>query len=414
MDMRANILTMKKYRGLYGKLFNYELDYENKSLIRLEGMDYDTSVFKIPKIFRYAVNLMFKNNTLTYSDFSGFDRFHNLIKKYEDYRSGVGSKKPFIFVGSGVSNLVYPTIESVLDLEKNKKRKTIIIFEPEYPLLTSVAERLGANIVKVKASRENNYIVKFEDIETLIDDSVCAILFSYPNNPTCNFQEKSFFDNLVKVSKEKDIFIISDEIYRDTFYKKEDYVNIANINSGYDNFIRIYGTSKDMPGMTGMRCGYIIGDSIIEDIFLNNQLLRNFSGNIISEYLFMIDIALRYYDISNEIFEDFKYYPKIIIKKYFKTVKKNKARQKKYNEIVVKRLTDNKNVIDVIVPKSGNAVLFRYHKDMSPEDFQNHMIEKGLAVYPCDVFSLDENDGTWGRVCVTREISYLLKGIDRI
>lgn len=405
---------MNKYQSLYGRLFNYEIDYIGKDLVKLEGMDYDTSIFKIPKIFKYAIDLMFKHHTLTYSDFSGFERFKNLIKKYEDYRANLTNSKNFVYVGSGVSNLVYPVVESILSLDKNKSRKSILVFEPDYPLLVSVAERLGANIIGVKGKRENDYGVTLKDVEDLLDENVCAVIFSYPNNPTCTYQDKSFFEGLVNLSKDKDFFIVSDEIYRDTFYNQEDYTNIATINNGYENFVRLYGFSKDRPGMTGMRCGYIIGDPIIEDSILNNQLLRNFSGNIISEYLFMIDISLRYYNLSGVEFEDFKYYPKRLIKQYFRQCEKNKSLQKKYNKLVINRLKKNKNVIDIIEPRAGNSVLFKYFKYMLPEKFQEEMINKGIAVYSCDAFSLIEDDGVWGRVCVTKHPEYLYKGIDKI
>lgn len=405
---------MKTYRSLYGKIFEYEEQFDGKNLFRLEGMDYDTSVFKMPKIYKYAIDLMFKHNTLTYSDFGGFDRFKNLIKKYENYRAGIDNYESMVFVGSGLSNLVYPVIESVFNLKRKEKKNKIIVFEPEYPLLESVINKLGGEKVIVKASRENDFLVKIEDVLKVIDEETCAIVFSYPNNPTCRYQDEKFFKKLIEACSQKDIFIISDEIYRDTFYRKEDYVNIATINNGYKNFIRLCGTSKDRPGMTGMRMGYCIGDSRIEKDILNNQVLRNFSGNIISEYIFMIDISLRYYEISGEEFEDFKYYPKKLIKDYLKTIEKNLEKQKRFNNKTVEFLKNNKNVIDIIEPKCGNSVLFRYKKDLNPESFLQEMMNKGIAIYPYDIFSIDEKEGSWARICITKDLKYLKRGIGLI
>jgi aspartate/methionine/tyrosine aminotransferase len=408
-------MTMTTYRSLYGKIFEYEKRFENKNLFRLEGMDYDTKIFKIPKIYKYAVDLMFKHNTLTYSDFGGFDRFKRLIKKYENFRAGVKDEaESMVFVGSGLSNLVYPVVESVLNLKTKENKNEVIVFEPEYPLLESVVNKLGGKKIIVKATRENNFLVRKEDVLNSINDNTCAIIFSYPNNPTCRYQDKNFFEELVQICTKKDIFIISDEIYRDTFYNEKDYVNMASLNKGYNNFVRLCGTSKDRPGMTGMRMGYCIGDIRIENDILNNQVLRNFSGNIISEYLFMIDIALRHYNISGEKFEDFKYYPKRLIKNYIKTIKSNLRKQEKFNKKTAEFLKSNPNVIDIIEPKCGNSILFRYKKDLNPEDFLQEMMNKGIAIYPYDIFSIDEKDGSWARICITKNLKYLKKGIDLI
>lgn len=403
-----------KYSSLYGKMFNYEQEFVGKNLVRLESMDYDSSIFKIPKIYKYAVDLMFKHNTLTYSDFSGFGRFKKLIRKFEDAKSGLINSKNFVFVGSGVSSLIYPTIESILSLKINAYRKKVIVFRPDYPIFESVIEKLGGKVVSVEGERDNNFIVKINDVIKKIDSEVSMIVFSYPNNPTCNYQSREFFCKLVEISRTNNIFLVSDEIYRESFYNKDEYVNIATINKGYTNFVRLCGLSKDRPGMTGLRCGYCIADTVIEKSFMNNQLIRNFSGNIISDYLFMIDTSLRYYKLTKEKFEDFKYYPDKLIDDYFATVEHNANIQINYNKKVADELLKNKNIIDIIEPRCGNSVLFRYKNNLPPWTFLKEMINNGLAIYPCDAFSISNKLGSWGRVCVTKNIKYLSNGIKKI
>ena len=395
-------------------MFDYEKGFIGKNLSKLESMDYDTSVFKMPEIYKFAVDLMFKHNTLTYSDFGGFDRFKKLIKKYEKRLADNVEYDNFVFVGPGVSSLIYPVVESLLELKKNRNRRKIIVFEPDYPLFKSVIERLGAIKVPVKGKRENNFLVNYEDLKKNIDNEVCAIIFSYPNNPTCQYQERDFFEKTVKICKEKDIFILSDEIYRETFYKKDDYVNIVSINKGYNNFVRFFGWSKDRPGMTGMRAAYCIGDTILKKSLLNNHVLRNFSGNIISEYVFMIDIALRYFKLTGEEFEDFKYYPKKLIKNYFGSVDNNFKRQIRYNNLIYKCLNKRRHVTDTIEPKSGNSIFFRFKENLSCEKFYNKMISRGIAIYPYDIFSLTQKDGSWTRICITKNIKTLKMGVNKI
>ncbi|MDR2411930.1 MAG: pyridoxal phosphate-dependent aminotransferase [Candidatus Peribacteria bacterium] len=406
-----------KYNSLYGKIFNYEEEYSKRDLIRLEGMDYDTSIFKIPKIYKYAIDLMFKHHTLTYSDFSGLARFKKLISDYENFLAEIKNKENFVFIGSGVSNLVYPTIEAILKLGTNKNRRKIITFEPDYPIFHTCIKQLNAKVLSIKGKRENNFLVNFNGIKKIMrnnKDQVCAIIFSYPNNPTCNFQDKIFFKKLIQICQKNNIFIVSDEIYRDTLYNKDNYINIAKLNGSYKNFIRLYGWSKDRPGMTGMRCGYIIGDKILESHIFNNQVIRNFSGNIIAEYVFMIDIALRYYKLTGTKFIDLKYFPQKLIDEYYKIIQSNADRQIKFNKNILSVIKNNKNIIDYIEPKCGNSILIKYKDNLNAKKFNREMIKKGLAIYPCDCFSFPDIAGCWGRICITKKLNYLINGINKI
>lgn len=101
----------------YFKMFDAEALYakSSKKLFRLEDMNYDTSYFKIPKIFKNLVDQIFKYNTITYSDFGGFPRLKNLIINYEKTNSGINKKHdtPFVFVSNGVSSLLLGIIQLV-------------------------------------------------------------------------------------------------------------------------------------------------------------------------------------------------------------------------------------------------------------------------------------------------------------
>lgn len=404
---------MKNLR--YERMFFYEdLFAKHGDLHRLESMDYDTRVFKMPKAYKRAIDLMFEHHTLTYSDFGGIKRFKDLVLKYEQSLTGISCDECGTFVGTGVSSLIFPTIEAILNLPENKNRKEIILFSPDYTLFHSSVQYAGGVSVMVYSKREHDYLPTIESIAAAITSDTAAILFANPNNPTCKNYSEKWVAELVKLAKQNNLFIISDEMYFYTVYKGE-FTHIPRVSGSYHNYAKLYGLSKDRPGTTGMRTGYYIGDKRLIDYISDSQLVRNFSGNINADFIFLVDIALRYLARTGEKFSDLKWFTDEEITDYSQTINDNTTLQKASNAAVVAALKENKNVIDLIEPDCGNAVFFRYHRTLPATDLAHEFVRKGIALYPCDVFNLDpEKEGSWSRICVTKSIDFLKEGIQKL
>ena len=396
-------------------MFLYEdLFAQHRDLQKLESMDYDTRVFKMPKIYKRAIDLMFERHTLTYSDFGGIKRFKQLVLNYEQNLTGISCGDCGVFTGSGVSSLIFPTIEAVLSLPENQNRKEVLLFAPDYTLFHSSVEYAGGIPCMIQSLRENNYLPSIEQITEAISDKTAAVLFANPNNPTCKNYSKEWTENFVALANEHNIFIISDEMYFDTVYNGE-FTHIPSIQGSYKNYTKLYGLSKDRPGMTGMRTGYYVGDKRLIDYISDSQLVRNFSGNINADFIFLVDIALRYLARTGEQFYDLKYFTEEEIADYYQAIELNAELQKRNNKKVVEALQNNEHVSDLIEPDCGNGVFFRYHKTLPATELVREFINKGLALYPCDVFNLDtEKEGSWSRVCVTKSVEFLEDGIAKI
>jgi aspartate/methionine/tyrosine aminotransferase len=187
------------------------------------------------------------------------------------------------------------------------------------------------------------------------------------------------------------------------------------VNNGYKNYVKFFGLSKDRPGMTGIRCGYCIGDNRLLAGIEKNQITRNISNGIISDYFLLLDIALRFKELSGIQHEDLKYYSSKEIENYKETISRQKKIQKEFNDRVVKKLANSSSVIDIIKPDGGNSVFFRYHKNFPAQKFVKEFLSKGLAAYPSEAFMLNHmQDGSWTRICVTRDMATLERIIDKI
>jgi len=396
-------------------MFDYEKKFlKHDHLDRLEWMDYDTRVFKMPVIFKRAIDLMFQHHTLTYSDFGGIKRLRELVIAYEKTLTKCKvDDPPFSFIGSGVSNLIDPVLKSVFELY-NKKHE-VVLFAPDYPIFHSVVESVGGIPVIIQAARENNYLPSIGQLEDAVGDQTIAVLFANPNNPTGKSFSREWTEKLVDLSRRYDFFILSDEIYIESLYDGNKPIHISALNHGYKNYVKFFGLSKDRPGMTGIRCGYCVGDKRLLPTIEKIQMTKNISNGIISDYLLLLDIALRYKGVSGIQHDDLKYYSEQEISSYFETIHNNRILQKQYNQRVIDRLNSNDRITDVIPPDGGNAVFFRYYKNLVASDFVEEFIEKGLATYPSEAFMLNPlKEGSWSRVCVTRDVDKLEKAIERI
>ncbi len=401
---------------LYEKMFLCEEIFDQSGdLFRLESMDYDTRIFTMPKIYKTAIDLMFEHHTLTYSDFGGIKRFRTLVSDYEQCLAGVKSDEHFVLAGSGVSALIYPVIESILRLPENDGRREVILFAPDYPLFHSAVEYVGGIPVIIRSRRENDYLPTIEAISEAVTNTTAAILFSNPNNPTCKTYSEEWIHDLIALSEKHNLFLVSDEIYSEMLHGSKQFTHIAGVKKNYKNYVKLFGLSKDRPGMTGIRTGYCIGDERLLTALSRSQLVRNVSGNIMADFLFLLDIALRYLGLSGVKFDDLQWFSDADIKDYYASEMQNRTLQIMSNASSLSALKENPHVIDLVAPDGGNCIFFRYYRTLSAMDLLREFIEKGLAIYPCDVFNMDPlNEGSWTRVCVTKEINTLLTGISKI
>ncbi len=110
-------------------------------------------------------------------------------------------------------------------------------------------------IIELKA--ENEFRLTKQELLDAITDKTKVLILPFPNNPTGAIMEKEDLEAIAEVIREKDIFVISDEIYAELTYKG-DPVTIASLPGMKEWTILINGFSKAY-AMTGWRLGYACG-----------------------------------------------------------------------------------------------------------------------------------------------------------
>lgn len=146
----------------------------------------------------------------------------------------------------------------------------VVCVYPTYQQLYAVPETLGAEVSLWKLKKENKYIPDLEELKTLVMDNTKMIIINNPNNPTGSTIPKSILLGLVKFAEERDIIILSDEVYRPLFHgisPVDEEFPPSMISLGYSKTI-ITGSMSKAYSLAGIRIGWIASRdrSIIEAI----------------------------------------------------------------------------------------------------------------------------------------------------
>lgn len=130
----------------------------------------------------------------------------------------------------------------------------VIIPQPSYVSYEPCAILADAKPVIINLKAENEFRLKPDELINAITKKTKVLILPYPNNPTGAIMEREDLEAIATIIKEKDILVMSDEIYSALTYKNS-HVSIASIDGMKERTILINGFSKAY-AMTGWRLGY--------------------------------------------------------------------------------------------------------------------------------------------------------------
>ena len=133
----------------------------------------------------------------------------------------------------------------------------VLIPQPSYVSYEPCAVLADAVPVIINLKAENEFRLTAQELRDAVTDKTKVLILPFPNNPTRAIMERKDLEEIAEVIREKDLFVISDEIYSELTYKEE-HVSIAQIPGMQERTILINGFSKAY-AMTGWRLGYACG-----------------------------------------------------------------------------------------------------------------------------------------------------------
>ena len=141
-------------------------------------------------------------------------------------------------------------------------KEEVIIPQPSYVSYEPCTILTGAKPVIINLKAENEFKLTAEELREAITEKTKCLVLPFPNNPTGSTMTKAELEEIAKVCIEKDIFVISDEIYSELTYGAESHCSIASLPGMGERTVVINGFSKSH-AMTGWRLGYACGPALI-------------------------------------------------------------------------------------------------------------------------------------------------------
>lgn len=192
-----------------------------------------------------------------YTSNSGLTELRQEIANYIKRTQGVTyDPKKEIMVTVGGSEAIDVAFRAMLDPEDE-----VLIPEPSYVSYVPCAVLAGGKPVIIDLKAENDFRLTAEEVIEKITEKTKILVLPFPNNPTGSVMGKEELEKIAKVVIEKDIFVLSDEIYAELTYNGK-HVSITSIEGMRERTILINGFSKAY-AMTGWRLGYACAPEVI-------------------------------------------------------------------------------------------------------------------------------------------------------
>ena len=202
------------------------------------------------------------------------------VSYYAEY--GIDLSPDEIIITAGGSEAIMFAFMSCID-----PGDEIIVTDPSYANYMAFAISCGAVVKSVKTSIEDGFrLPSVEAFEEQITERTKAILICNPNNPTGYLYSRAEMKQLRDIVKKHDLYLISDEVYREFIYTKQPYFSAFHLENMEQNVILVDSVSKRY-SECGIRIGALITrnkqvrDAVMK--FCQARLSPPLIGQIIAE-----------------------------------------------------------------------------------------------------------------------------------
>ncbi len=234
--------------------------------------------FVTPWHIRSAGIESLKNGHTYYTSNWGLKNLRDEISHWYDrkYKIKYNSENQ-VFVTVGGSEAVDVAIRALVE-----PGDEVLIPEPCFVCYKPCVNLIGGTAVPIVTAAEKNFKLTKDALIENITEKTKLLILSYPNNPTGAIMTREDLAEIVDVLKDKDIMVLSDEIYSELTYDNE-HASIAQFPEMKDKTIVINGFSKAF-AMTGWRLGYALGHEDIISAMIKIHQYAIMSAPTTSQY----------------------------------------------------------------------------------------------------------------------------------
>jgi aspartate/methionine/tyrosine aminotransferase len=223
------------------------LEAEGKNIIHLQIGEPD---FTTPKNICDAAIKSIQNGDTHYTPAPGIPEVRKAIADYVTRTRGVEFNVNNVVMTPGAKPIMFYVILALI-----QHGDEAIYPNPGFPIYESMINFVGGTAVPLHLQQEDNFNVNIAEFEKLVTDKTRLVIINTPGNPTGKTIPQKDIEAMAEILKNRDCYILSDEIYSRIVYDGAVPFSISKIDGFKDRTIILDGFSKTY-AMTGWRAGY--------------------------------------------------------------------------------------------------------------------------------------------------------------
>ncbi|MDY6986366.1 MAG: pyridoxal phosphate-dependent aminotransferase [Candidatus Thermoplasmatota archaeon] len=231
--------------------------------------------FPTPKDIKERVKKALDADATHYAPNAGIPELREAIAEKSRRENGIDCTADEVLVTIGATEGLFLALASIL-----KEGDEVLVPAPAFLTYNASISLAGGKSIEVPCMEKNNFHINAKDIEQSINNRTRAIIIASPNNPTGAALSKEELKSIAELAIEKDLFIITDEVYERFMYDGRKSFSIASMPEARDKTITINSFSKTY-AMTGWRIGYAIAP---EEVFSKMLKLHMYIASCINTF----------------------------------------------------------------------------------------------------------------------------------
>ncbi|MEG0181675.1 MAG: pyridoxal phosphate-dependent aminotransferase [Terrisporobacter sp.] len=384
LSKRLDVITPSCTIGISSKVKNMR-----EAGIDVISLSIGEPDFNIPKkAIEYGIKSLNENYT-KYDLVPGLTILREEICKKLSKENNCSYSVDEIVLSSGAKNAITNTLLAVTN-----PGDEVLIPKPYWVSYSEMTKLVNAVPILIETKKENDFKLTADLLKESITNNTKLLLLNNPSNPTGSVYTKEELIGIVNVCLEKDVYILSDEIYEKICYNDQ-FVSIASLGENIKNItITVNGFAKSS-AMTGLRLGYTASNKDIA------KGITSIQGHLISHPSLTAQYigygALKYCknDIDN------------MVETY-----------KNRRNLIVSRL-DSMKYVDYIYPNGAFYVFidlsevakkYNYNESFSIKFCDDFLSKYKVAIVPGIAFGVDE----YVRISYACSENEFMEGLNRL
>lgn len=248
------------------EMFAMQAGLENVVSFALGEPDFTT-----PKHIIDATVASFQRGETHYTPNTGIPALRKAVSETYEKR-GLCYRPEEILIGAGGVSIMNLACGAILD-----EGDEVLIPDPGWPNYRGMILQWGAVPVPVAVREEDGFMYTAETLRRAVTKKTKAIIINSPSNPTGGVASAATLKQIANFVQERDLYVISDEIYHELVWSGEPYTSIAQFSGMKERTVIMDGFSKQY-AMTGFRLGW--GAAPKEVIVTMTKLLENMLSSV--------------------------------------------------------------------------------------------------------------------------------------